>query len=126
MQTKPDGAREKVYQDTKEECQSRIKGVCEGCGGELEPIETVNNSGQPTFWVGCKKCSCFRSGVDKKYWKIARTLIEKGQLIPYEHLSRHDYEGSKDKLDFWFDSQTAGLSHVILQIDRLLKEVTHD
>jgi len=27
---------------TQEECPEKIKGVCEGCGGKLEPMETVN------------------------------------------------------------------------------------
>jgi len=41
------------YITTKEECQKSISGVCEGCGGELEPMETEDNAGNPTYWIGC-------------------------------------------------------------------------
>jgi hypothetical protein len=109
------------YQVTKKECQKRIKGVCEGCGGKLEPIKTVDNSGQPTYWVGCNHCSCFRGGVDRKYWEIARKLIEQNEMIPYSHMSKHDYSDSKENLEYWFDSQCAGLSRTIARIDRLLR-----
>jgi len=112
------------YQITEEHCRNMIKGVCEGCGGKLEPIETVDNAGQPTFWVGCKKCMCFRSGVERKYWEIARLLIDEGELIPYSHMRRMEYENSPERLDYWLSSQTAGLSHKIQHIDKLLKGKT--
>ncbi|MFH1525821.1 MAG: hypothetical protein ABIG69_04080 [Bacteroidota bacterium] len=66
-----------------------IKGVCEGCGGELEPLETVDNAGNPTFWVGCQKCYCFRAGIDPKYFDIAQILIseQSSSELP-ERLSR--------------------------------------
>ena len=79
----------KDYMITKEECQKTIKGVCEGCGCELEPLETVDNAGNPTFWVGCQKCYCFRAGVDAKYFDIAQVLIsEQSSNIKIEGLSR--------------------------------------
>uniref|UniRef100_A0A6H1ZS13 Uncharacterized protein n=1 Tax=viral metagenome TaxID=1070528 RepID=A0A6H1ZS13_9ZZZZ len=112
---------EKVYKTTKEECQQRIKGVCEGCGGELEPIETVDNSNDPTYWVGCRHCSCFRGGVEEKYFKVARQLVEQGILLPYSHLSKYDHEDSPEKLSYYYDTQTAGLSSIIAGIDRMLK-----
>ena len=108
------------YIITKKECQKQIKGVCEGCGVNLEPIETVNNSNEPTFWVGCKSCMCFRVGVDKKYFEIARKLVEKGDLLPYSHMSRCEYEDKPERLKYYLDSQTAGLSHRIAQIDKML------
>lgn len=111
----------KIYQTTKEDCQKNINGVCEGCGRKLEPIETVDNSGQPTFWQGCNHCQCFRGGVDSKYFEVARALVEKGELIPYHHMPRCEYENSKERLEYYFDSQTAGLSHLIGRIDKMLK-----
>ena len=112
----------KEYQITKEQCQSRIKGVCEGCGGKIEPIETVDNLGNPTFWQGCNNCQCFRGGIDEKYFKIARELIEKDIIKPYSHMHKCDYEDNKDRLDYYFDSQTAGLSYIIAKIDKMLSE----
>ena len=113
----------KTYQETKEQCQVKIGIlVCEGCGGKLEPLETVNNAHEPTFWVGCNHCSCFRGGVLKQYWKIARELVESNEIIPYRHLSRNEYEDTPEKLDYWLDSQTAGLSHQIGRIHKLLEK----
>lgn len=108
----------KQYQTTRQECQQRIKGVCEGCGRELEPIETIDNSGNPTFWIGCNHCSCFRSGVKKLYFEIARSLVEKEIIIPYSHMVRKKED--KDHEEYWLDSQTAGLSHSIARIHLMI------
>ena len=110
------------YQITQEQCQKNISGVCGGCGGKLEPIETVDNSGNPTYWIGCNHCSCFRSGVEKEYFEIARELIEHNEMVPYSHMQRSDYENDPDRLLYWLDSQTAGLSHSIKRIHQMLKE----
>ena len=112
----------KKYVTSKEECSKRIKGVCEGCGGKLEPIETVDNSGDPTFWVGCRHCNCFRAGIDKIYFEIARKLVKDETIIPYAHMSKFDYKDDPELLEYWLDSQTAGLSHDIREIDKMLKE----
>lgn len=110
---------DKKYQITKEECQERISGVCEGCGGNLEPIETVNNADEPTFWVGCRHCMCFRSGVKRIYWEIARQLVESEKMLPYRY---HPINNSPEELDYYYDRQTAGLSRNIALIHKLLKE----
>lgn len=112
---------ERKYQTTKEECEATIKGVCEGCGGKLEALETVNNAHQPTFWVGCNHCSCFRSGVDKMYFDIARQLVKDGTILPY-NMDKCEYEKTPERLEYYYDSQTAGLSHKISFIHKLIKE----
>ena len=114
-----------AYQITKQECESRIKGVCEGCGLPLQALETIDNAGNPTFWAGCEHCSSFRSGVDERFWKIARQLVESGELRPYAHMRQPDYADSPEKLEYFYDSQTAGLSHTIARIAHLLDEATH-
>ena len=106
---------------TREQCQERIRGVCEGCGGKLIPIETVDNSGNPTFWTGCSHCQCFRAGVDEKYFKIARQLVDEGTVVPYSHIDRSEYHDPKKK-EYYLDTQTAGLSHTIEHIDKLLRQ----
>ena len=105
---------------SKKDCLKSISGVCEGCGRKLQPIRTVDNAGNPTYWISCKHCSCFRSGVNKKYWKIARQLVESGELIPYGSMFRGEYADTPERLDYWLDSQTAGLSHTILRIHKML------
>ena len=112
----------KKYVTTKKECLKKIKGVCEGCGGKLEPIETVDNANNPTFWVGCFHCNCFRAGIDKIYFEIARELVKKDTIIPYSSRNKFDYKDNSERLEYWLDTQTAGLSHIILEIDEMLKE----
>ena len=73
------------YRVTYDQCKEMIHGVCSRCGGELEPIETVDNSGNPTFWQGCISCSCFDSGVTPEIYKIAKEMVEKHLLRPYSH-----------------------------------------
>ena len=111
-----------IYQITKEQCQKNISGVCPGCGGELQPIETVDNAGEPTYWPGCIHCSAFRSGIEKEYFEIARELIEHNEMVPYSHMQRSDYEGNPNKFIYWLDCQTAGLSHNIKRTHQMLKE----
>lgn len=116
---------DKKYQQTKEQCQSKIgEFVCEGCGGILEPIETVDNSNNATYWVGCVHCSSFRGGVKKIYWDIARKLVESGELLLYSHLHKCDYEKSPEKLSYYLDSQTAGLSPIIGRIYNMICPAT--
>ena len=112
------------YKTTFAQCKKLIKdnNVCEGCGGKLEPIKTVDNGGSPTYWVCCKRCMCFRSGVEKIHWKIARKLVEENRIIPYSSMHKCDYEDTPERLEYYLDSQTAGLSHDIAYIDYLLKE----
>ena len=112
----------KKYITTKEECEKSIRGVCGGCGGTLEPIETVDNSGNPTYWIGCNHCQCFRGGVEEKHFKIARKLIENNEMMPYGHMDKGEYEETPEQLEYYFATQTAGLSCMIARIDFLLKE----
>jgi len=69
-----------IYKTTKDECIKRIgNNVCEECGEKCEPIETVDNSKNPTFWVGCKKCEKFRNSVPKDVYLAAKELED---LLP--------------------------------------------
>jgi hypothetical protein len=113
----------KKYQITKKQCQEGIRGVCEGCGRKLSPIETVDNTGNPTFWIGCKHCGCFRGGVEERYFKIARTLVEKEDLFPYSHMRKSEYTTDK-QLDYFYDTQTACLSLLMPKIEELFESYT--
>ena len=72
---------EVVYKITRETCQSNLdpNWVCEDCGGAIEPIDTVDNSGDPTFWPGCLTCSRFTHGVPSWVRNIAAEMTG-----PYE------------------------------------------
>lgn len=43
------------YMQTKQQCADNIGGVCSRCGGKLEPIETVDNSGNPKMTKNLNK-----------------------------------------------------------------------
>ena len=71
------------YKINKEVCEKQIYGVCRRCGGKLEPIETVDNSNNPTFWPGCQKCMCFDCGVPVSVFNAAKKLVEERFMNPY-------------------------------------------
>ena len=103
--------KEREYVTTKEECEKQIQGVCSGCGGKLEPIETVDNGGSPTFWVGCLNCSCFESGVEPQVYQTAYRLVTEMYHRPYS-----DSEpGKEDKelYERWLHSQVRGTSRLV-------------
>jgi hypothetical protein len=92
---------EKKYQTTQEECQNNIiKGnVCGYCGLEIVPIETVNNSGEPTFWSGCmhnKKMGewgHFSCGYNKEMYDLAyKIILDDGIYLHMEKDATADFE----------------------------------
>jgi len=85
------------YQITKEQCQSKISGVCSRCGGEITPLETVDNSNNPTFWAGCEKCMTFDNGVPLRNYKIATELYN-GGFKYYSHIDEHHEDDENTKL----------------------------
>ncbi|KKM26488.1 hypothetical protein LCGC14_1584310 [marine sediment metagenome] len=74
------------YQITQKQCQSSIRGVCSYCGGKLEPIETVDNSRNPTYWSGCKPCGVVCWGVSPTVYAIAKRLVTERNYKHYTHL----------------------------------------
>ena len=70
------------YQVTRDQLQKsldKFNYVCDRCGRKIVPIETVNNSGDPTYWAGClhggKSGGIFTPGVSKDVYKIAQKLV---------------------------------------------------
>jgi hypothetical protein len=114
------------YKTTKAQCQAHIdkyNNVCMGCGGKLEPIETVDNSGDPTFWSGCMKCSCFDSGVKKEIFETAKDLVLNQGYVEYSHMgSSYSLEG--EKLNYWQTSQIRGACRTVLQVINTYKKIT--
>ena len=92
---------EMKYETTKEECQKQIgDNVCPFCGGELKPMETVDNSDNPTYWA-------------KAIWKIARKLTEEGWIKAYPHLDKTDYNDSPEKKEYYLNQQTSGATRIV-------------
>jgi hypothetical protein len=109
------------YMISKEDCEKTINGVCPGCGGTLAAIETVDNAGRPTYWVGCEHCGVYTNGVPIEYYKIARAIVDKDIIIPYSHMHKCDYSESTDRLDYWTCSQTKGLAQVVAFVSKELR-----
>ena len=85
------------YRTTKEECEKQISGVCRRCGGPLEPIETVDNSNNPTFWAGCSGCMYFDHGVPPSIFNAAKKLVEERFMNPYSiRVEQNDDEMTKE------------------------------
>ena len=98
------------YQITKEECQASIgKNVCSSCGGKLEPIETVDNSGRPTFWTGCMACCRYDSGVLRETFEIAKVLVERHGFKLYS-------------FDAGTPAQISAMTHCVIAMKHLLIE----
>lgn len=111
------------YITTKEVCEASIGGrVCDGCGRPLIAIETVDNAGRPTFWSGCEHCESFRYGVTERHFKIARRIIQEGIITPYTYMHKCDYENTPERLEYWIESQTAGLSKYLAHIESMFQE----
>ena len=110
------------YKITKEQCQAKISGVCSRCGGELEPLETLDNSENPTFWSGCRKCACFDNGVKPEIYAIAKVLVEENYYRPYAHINHMD-DDSDDMKRYKLNSQitgACGLVNNVLSIRKTL------
>jgi len=109
-----------MYRITKQQCQDSITGICSQCGGVLEPIETVDNSGNPTFWSGCIKCSRFDNGVEPKIYAIAKELVEDCNYTHYSHI-RIEGRDSDDTKQYKTECQISGtcdIVHDVLRIDK--------
>jgi hypothetical protein len=95
---------------TKIECEEQIKKqecVCDRCGRELEAIETVDNSGTPTFWSGCRHGGAwghFTGGVRKETFELAEKLVCNGERT--YHLDAP--KTNEEKIN-WFQSQVSGV-----------------
>ena len=97
-------------------------GSAKGAAVNSSAIETVNNADEPTFWIGCVHCESFRGGVDPKYFKIARRLVQEREIIPYSHMDPFDYKRDPKKFEYYLEIQTGALSPKIRYIHQLLKE----
>ena len=76
----------KKYEFTKEHCATLIHGVCDRCGGELEPIETVDNARNPTYWPHCPECKVFCYGCNPTHYEIAKRLVDECFYTGYAHM----------------------------------------
>jgi len=105
------------YDTTKELCQKIIDKnnpvVCKSCGGEINPIETVNNANKPTFWSGCLKCMVFDGGVKPIVFEIAKKMFEERHFRYYKE---QEPEKDSDMYEYYKQSQLRGISGLVYDI----------
>lgn len=105
------------YQTTKKQCQDKINelnNVCDRCGRKLAPIRTVDNSGSPTYWVGClhgTDAGNFTWGVKEETYKLAYKLVLEDSL----YLSM-DKEPNSD-FDYLFENGVSKIARMIQSIE---------
>jgi hypothetical protein len=115
----------KGYKTTKEECQSQLdknNGVCDQCGGKLEPIETVDNANDPTFWGGCNHCQKFHWGTPREVFNAGVLLVDERHYVPYTYIDRPDKTTNPEKFKYWRESQIAGACRLVRDVQWALAQ----
>lgn len=107
------------YQTTKKECQKKIDeigNVCDSCGRNLQPIRTVDNSHQPTYWAGCLHGGTsgnFTWGVPKGVYRLAYKIVLDDDLyLGMEKEEAFDF-------DYKFYSAVSKVCRIIKYIERM-------
>jgi len=91
------------YVTTKKECQRRIdenNNVCDYCGRKLKPQKTVDNAGDPTYWIGCMHgkdkvkdaWGVFTCGATEEIYKLAYKVTLDDNLYLGMKMSGYDFE----------------------------------
>ena len=97
---------------TKEECESRIRGVCTQCGRKLSAIKTVDNLDRPTYWAGCNYCQRFDSGTSREIFEKARNLLLRYRISP-PYSSIEKGEEDTQEREYWIRTQTGAIVSII-------------
>lgn len=115
------------YRISRRECFDLIGGVCSQCGGPLSPIETVDNSDNPTFWPGCYECEIFCYGANPHIQHIAARIAEKREHIAYHHMTKPIDNPSSDKdkeyAKYYVQCQTSGLIPLVYDVLNIAREI---
>jgi len=110
------------YEKTKKQCQAQIDKrmpvVCCGCGGNIEPIKTFDNSHNPTYWSGCLKCMCFDGGTEPKTYEIAKKMVEDCNFRPYRYDKIPDKDKEPERFEYWKSNQVKGAVYIVNDILR--------
>lgn len=112
------------YQTTMAQCQQQIDKfgcVCKQCGNTLEPIETTDNSFNPTYWSGCLECERFDNGVQPYVQKIAERMVDERNFHVYS-FEDEPLKEDTDEHEYWRKGQIGGASSVVSDIIRMYQE----
>lgn len=109
-----------MYKITQQQCQKSIDDrmpiVCSSCGGKIEPIETVDNSNNPTFWSGCLSCNMFDSGVSPEIFKTAEKMVDERNFRAYSFDKMPDKNENMQKYEYWREGQIRGTTRIVMDI----------
>ena len=97
------------YITTKAQCAKQISdNVCDGCGRQVVPIKTVDNSGAPTYWAGC-----FHGGQDGNFtWGCKKDVYEYARKMVLDGMYSLDRKNYYD-FDSWLRAQTVQACRMI-------------
>lgn len=118
---------EKEYQITKEHCVTLIHGVCDRCGGELEPIETVDNARNPTYWPHCPSCQVFCYGCNPTHYEIAKRLVDERNFKGYSHMD-YPKDNPVTEQEIWYKdyyrkSQISAAISVVIDVLKINEQL---
>jgi len=113
------------YKITEKQCRDSIpeNAVCSQCGGVLEPIETVDNANDPTFWCGCKTCFRFDNGVSSDLYYIAKELVENRRYRHYRHIE-HKEDDSEETKAYKIGCQISGACGLVSDVLAIQKKIS--
>ena len=113
----------KKYITTKKQCKQSINNlVCPQCGEKLDPIETVDNAKNPTFWSGCLNCGIYSSGVKPEIRKIAKYLVLKCHYVHFQSMERPNNRG-KSYQEHYQLAQIGGACSIVYDVIRGIKKI---
>jgi len=115
-----------IYITTKDQCQQQInkmQNVCTCCGGVLVPLETVDNSGRPTHWIGCESCQKFDLGTKEGIYQIAVKMVDERHFRAYNYEQKPCKDKEPEQFDYWRKSQISGTVYIVTDILRFEKEM---
>lgn len=116
----------KKYVTSKKECQAIIDNanrVCDRCGRKLKPIKTANNSGAPTYWVGCfhgqnkNSWGHFTHGTSKEIFNMAEKLVCDGESCAYN--PKEKFKDSPEDRLCWFQTEVSGFCFLLSKAEYL-------
>ncbi len=113
----------KKYQITKKDFTKRLVGlVCHQCGKQVTPLDTVDNSGNPTFWSGCNPCSILDWGVKPEIYKIARMMVVDRHISLGHRFDLPKTEAEREYQEHLNIGSTAHIVQSVLQCQKLILE----
>ena len=116
----------KEYITTKEQCEKNIEKlgnvVCPYCGRKLQAIETVDNAGIPTYWIGCmhgrNDLGHFTGGVIPDVFETAKKIV----LDDWDRQPTIFKDVRTDEeFELWFQDQVQSWCRIISKIKNVEK-----